>query len=202
MGCLTKCMKAILVGILGILKTGLAIAIIVIIAVQLQDWVWTENNTNLTINCLISGSVSSSSTCDYMYAVCGISMCVSFCLAIFLCITCDCCGCGSWIEAIVSACQTAWWCIAAAIVSKRVSDTNDLSDPSWPQANWRTSIAVMSWVSALLCFLCFLIYIIDAFSSCCGGRKEKKEKKSKDVEAAPPPPQKMGKDEPVKANAV
>ncbi|KAG2451273.1 hypothetical protein HYH02_003880 [Chlamydomonas schloesseri] len=216
MGCCSKICKNIFLGLLSLCKVGLSIAIIVIVAVHLQDVVYTGSGSNfkITASCIMSKDPTDQDYCSYAYAVAGISMLVSLATSLFLCITCNACGCGAWIEFILYLCQCAWWIIAACVFSKAAKDANQVVMPNgtdYPNQNWRTSIPVISWVVALLALLAAIIALADACKCmrdcCCAGddsnkgkKKDKKAKEQPQQPAAYDPPK--GQDPAVRANAV
>ncbi|PNW72021.1 hypothetical protein CHLRE_16g685700v5 [Chlamydomonas reinhardtii] len=216
MGCCTTICKNLFLGFVGLCKVGLSIAIIIIVAIHLQDYKFSGSGTNTTLtgSCLLSKDFTNQDYCNYAYAVCGISMCVSLAASLFLCITCNACGCGSWVEFILYLCQCAWWVIAACVFSRAAADANDvvgLNGQGLPQENWRTSVPVISWVISVLAFLAAIISLADAIKCCrdccCSGDdsdKGKKEKKDKKAKTPPQPAYEppKGQDPAVRANAV
>ncbi|GIL52535.1 hypothetical protein Vafri_8376 [Volvox africanus] len=220
----------IMLAILSILRVGLALAIIIITAKQLfhsSFWLSVNDQTYYYKGkCLMAGSVYGEDVCSYTYAVCGLSLLLSLLTSFLLCITCDLCGAGSWLEFVVEGFQTAWWIIAGIVISKKVKDTNDIrleGDTHMPKTTWRNSIAVMTWVAALLSLLIAFVYLTESLSAlakclgCCGYKKKDKKDKaqgSKKDEARrvdyqenaqpsqAPAPQSAIKDDPVRANAV
>ncbi len=54
--------------------------------------------TTVNAVCLLGGQVSSGSICEYTFTVAGLSIVVTACTALFLCLTCDFCGVGSWFQ--------------------------------------------------------------------------------------------------------
>ncbi|KAG2435751.1 hypothetical protein HXX76_006947 [Chlamydomonas incerta] len=216
MGCCSKICKNIFLGFLAMCKVGLSIAIIVIVAVHLQDVHFNIEGTNYTITgtCMLSNDITNQDYCGYAYAVAGISLCVSLATSLFLCITCNACGCGAWIEFILYICQCAWWVVAACVFSAAAKDANDFvgtNGQTIPQENWRNSIAVISWVIALLAAFATIIALVDAIKccrdACCAGddsnkgKKDKKDKHDKQAEQPAYEPPK-GQDPAVRANAV
>ncbi|GLI68104.1 hypothetical protein VaNZ11_012431 [Volvox africanus] len=217
----------IILAILSIFRVALALAIIIITAKQLYhvNFWFTFKDTLYRYDgkCLMAGSVYGENVCSYAFAVCGLSLLLSLITSFLLCITCDLCGAGSWIEFVVEGFQTAWWVIAGIVISKKVKDSNDVrleGGARMPKEEWRNAVAVMTWVAALLSLLIAFVYLTESLSAlakclgCCGYGKEEKAHHSKKDEARrvdyqenpqpsqPPPPQAAGKDDPVRANAV
>lgn len=192
MGCCLNCIGGIFVKILQILlsiiKIGCAIAIVIIVALHLTnvnyggkdfgksigDWWnsdWSVEATCVLGNINLEWNEFSSSTnlCTYAYVVCGVSLATSLALSIFFCLTCDCCGCGFVLEAIISGLATGWWLAAALVFSNYVSETNQ--DGVWSLNNWRNAVVVLAWVAFAAFALTFLISLIKAINKCicCGG---------------------------------
>ncbi|GIL79709.1 hypothetical protein Vretimale_12360 [Volvox reticuliferus] len=212
-----------LLAIMSILRVGLALAIIIITAKQLYHISFYLSVNDQLIRyegeCLMAGSVHGEDVCSYTYAVCGLSLLLSLITSILLCITCDMCGAGSWLEFVVEGFQTAWWIVAGIVISKKVKDSNDVrleGDAKMPKTEWRNAVAVMTWVAALLSLLIAFVYLTESLAAlakclgCCGYKKKDKKEHHKKGEARQenppaiqaPPSQSVGKDEPVRANAV
>ncbi|GIL52534.1 hypothetical protein Vafri_8376 [Volvox africanus] len=179
MGCISSLCRKLIVGILSLIKVGVSVAIVVIVAIHLYktDITWKKGDLpEVKPTCLMMGSVKGSSVCEYTFAVCGLSMLLSLLTSLLLCLTCDFCGLGSWIEFAVAGLQTAWWVVAAIIISKNVRDSNNYMGVGLPNEGWRDAVAVMSWVNSAASFLCAFIFLCQACSclgkacSCfCGG---------------------------------
>ncbi|GLI68105.1 hypothetical protein VaNZ11_012432 [Volvox africanus] len=176
MGCISKLCRKLFVGILSLIKVGVSIAIVIIVAIHLYktDIKWKKGDLpEVKPTCLMTGSVKGSSVCEYTFAVCGLSMLLSLLTSLLLCLTCDFCGLGDWIEFAVAGLQTAWWVIAAIIISKNVRDSNNYMGVGLPNEGWRDAVAVMSWVNSAASSLCALIFLCQACKclgkacSCC-----------------------------------
>ncbi|EFJ45915.1 hypothetical protein VOLCADRAFT_118265 [Volvox carteri f. nagariensis] len=188
MGCCSDLCRKLFVGLLSLIKVGVSTAIIVIVAVHLYkaDITWKKGDLpEVKPSCLMTGSVRGESVCEYTFAVCGLSMLLSMVTSLLLCVTCDLCGLGDWFQFAVQGLQTAWWVIAAIIISKNVRDSNEYEGVGLPKEGWRDAVAVMSWVNAGIAFLCAVIFLIqvsvsvgglgacnclrNCCSCCCGG---------------------------------
>ncbi|PNH03364.1 hypothetical protein TSOC_010593 [Tetrabaena socialis] len=171
-----SCFKQFVCGVGSFFKVGLAIAIAVIVSTKLWD---VEINSEasgtpfvIKSQCLMGSNLESGTVCEYAYAVCGVSLLVSLCASLFLCLTCDLCGLGTWLEFVVHGLQTAWWVVASIIFWKKAREAND---QGLPREDWRDAVAVMACVAALLGAIMAFACLLDACKClancfcCCGG---------------------------------
>lgn len=173
MGCLWSGFRRVIVGLCSLLKVGIAIAIIIIVALHLTDVTVRVNQDGQVVDskatCLMTGNVRGATVCEYAYAVCGVSLVTSLVLFLFLCITCDACGFGAWIEFIVGGLLTAWWVIAGIVFTAKFHETEEQRPPI-PGTDWRIAVFVMAWVAAGLAAISTLVYLVEALKclcSCC-----------------------------------
>ncbi|KAK9904956.1 hypothetical protein WJX75_006424 [Coccomyxa subellipsoidea] len=110
--------------------------------------------------------------CVYAYTIAGVSIIATFVVALFLCCTCDLCGCGVVLEFLFAAAGTAWWAVGAVVLMKRAwaADDANVGNHNWRLAEW-----IICWVGCalflLLALLSFARMIADLCACCGGGNK-------------------------------
>lgn len=162
------------VGLVSFLQLGTALAVILITYYKLshisnfhvdgQSRTYTSSGT-----CLMGQDTNSTKLCVYAYFIAGVSILATIIVSLFLCCTCDLCGCGSVFEFLFAAAGTAWWAIAAIVLMKNSwqADDANVSMHDWRLANW-----IICWVGCGLFLLLALLSFARAISMCCGGRKQ------------------------------
>jgi hypothetical protein len=181
MGCTDNCGKKILAFLMSLIQVGCGVAIVIILYQKLSDFKFDLSNilddpdALFTVDsCLLGNAVNNVDLCVYMYVVVAASFLVSILVSVLQCCTCNLCGCGAFLDFIVSLVGTVWWCAAAIVVTIYGLDANEAG---WPQQNWRNAIIALAWVAsaAFIVHLClFLSYM------CCCGDEEKEKYRNRD----------------------
>eukprot|EP00884_Botryococcus_braunii_P007565 jgi/Botrbrau1/1680/Bobra.116_2s0024.1 len=174
MGC-----GSIIVSVLTFLAVLGACAVPAIIAVKLQhvhvsidhlDVSHLNSTTlkeamNMNATCLMWAE-DSNQACIYGYTVAGVSLLASLLVAIFQCVTCNLCGCGSLLDFIFAAAACAWWAAASLLFGKYATQANEAN---LPEAQWRGWVIIISWAQAALFVLIATVSLIRIFGRLCGG---------------------------------
>lgn len=166
------------VGLVSFLQLGAALAVILITYYKLSHISkFSVNAGDRTYDaqgtCLLNADTSKTDMCVYAYTISGVSIIATFIVALFLCCTCDLCGCGSVLEFLFAAAGTAWWAIGAIVIMQRsfAADNANVANHSWRMAEW-----IICWVGCglflLLALLSFARMIAD-LCACCGGSNKR-----------------------------
>ncbi|CAL5224584.1 g7291 [Coccomyxa viridis] len=167
------------VGLVSFLQFGTALAVILITYFKLSHISsFNVNGQNRSYSstgtCLLGPDTNTTTLCVYAYFIAGISILATIIVALFLCCTCDLCGCGSVFEFIFAAAGTAWWAIAAIVLMKKswAADDANVGNHDWRLANW-----IICWVGCglflLLAILSFARAINQLCACCNGGRNNR-----------------------------
>ncbi|GAX76124.1 hypothetical protein CEUSTIGMA_g3567.t1 [Chlamydomonas eustigma] len=180
MGCLTTLFWKLLTWIAEIAKIACAAAIIAIVAVKLTNISTNSlnvNGTNVSFNnsatmeCVLGTDLKDHSLCTVAFAVSGISIALSFAVAILLCCTCNLCGLGPVLELAFAFVGTLMWLATSIVMTKNVQGTSySLSSfsVSMPQENWRTTVVALTWTEFGLFLFIFFVYMVKILSAACG----------------------------------
>lgn len=183
MGCCCDCVssviKKILVVAISLVKIACVVAILIIVSNKLYNVDVTFSNTSLKTNvqCLMGDNYNGTSLCEYIWAVCGLSLVASLVLTILLCCTCDLCGLGDWLQFAFSLFMTGWWAIASAIFAKNGKDAND---KDVPMEDYRNTVIILCFVVTGLFAVLTLVYLVECVKClknclccCCSSDKDK-----------------------------
>lgn len=95
-----------------------AVAIVVVVATKLSDTQIVAPNLSdglqgsdfqiINSTCTLAEDYKSSSMCNYVYALAGVSIAVSIAISLLQCCTCNLCGLGGVLDLIFAVAGTAW----------------------------------------------------------------------------------------------
>lgn len=96
-----------------------------VVAVKLDDVTFDNGELTAThATCTLGASVNSASLCVFVYVASGVSMAAGLLLALVMCLTCNLCGLGKYINLLLAVLGTVWWVAAAAVVSHNLGDAS------------------------------------------------------------------------------
>lgn len=115
--------------------------------------------------CLFSADPTAQPPCTYAYTVAGVSLAAALALSILLCCTCNLCGCGTWVDAVVEGGAAAWWGVAAGVFARNAAAADGAGLEG---TDWRQYILYAAYGEVAAFGLMALISVARGLAACCG----------------------------------
>ena len=135
------------------------------VAVKLQHFGVDAESTSISHACWLSATIQNQQPCTYAYVVAGVSVAAALAVALLLCCTCDLCGCGTWIDALLEGGLAAWWGVAAGVFSKNAAAADAAGVPA---PEWRERVLWASYGEVAAFGVMALVSVGRGLAKCCG----------------------------------
>jgi len=179
------------------LQACVAAGIVVITALELQGNSLTANlgsildqasnlitsgDVNATETQCLLGNNSVNSNCVTLEVLGGVTIALALLIGVLQCLSCNCCGCGGFLDWVFAAVGAALWTAMGVVVldgynKEEKKDKEALANRRMTQETfdnnhqWRLIVLAMCWgMVALFC----IIFLIGVIKCCCRRRKSKK----------------------------
>lgn len=89
--------------------------------------------------------------------------------------TCNMCGCGAIMDSVFAMMAAAWWVVGALVISSNATRANNAG---LQKPEWRSALAWLTWVNAMLfgaMFAVHVIRVVGKYCNCCRRRRGPEE---------------------------